>query len=184
MFQTRRIPFMPALQEISDTLIRDQIVRAVVDVFKTMLSEPVTLNTDPAQQNVWPPLAGAAESAKPYVAGMVGFLGDINGLIYVYLPEPFADLCTGKLLGMTPAELKESGVETVNDAVGELTNMIVGVFKNGLCDFGYACKLTIPSIMRGSNFAVELKRPSARHVFVFDSHGHRIVADILMKTDE
>lgn len=174
---------MPALQEISATLIRDQIVKAVVDVFKTMLNEPVTLNVDPSQQQIWPPSCATHES-KPYIAGMVGYLGDINGLIYIYLPESFAEHCTGKLLGMSPAELRESGPETVNDAVGELTNMIVGVFKNGLCDYGYACKLTVPSIMRGGNFAVDLKRPASRHTFVFDSNGHRIVADILMKNDE
>lgn len=175
---------MPALQEISGTLIRDQIVKAVSDVFKTMLSEPISLNADPAQQLVWPPLSELPHEPLTHVVGMVGFLGDINGLIYIYLPNRFADHCTAKLLGMSEAELAEAGPEAVNDAVGELTNMIVGVFKNGLCDCGYACKLTIPSIMRGSDFCVDLKRPAARHIFVFDSHGHRVVADILMKTDE
>ncbi|HEY3757036.1 MAG TPA: chemotaxis protein CheX [Opitutaceae bacterium] len=174
---------MPAIQEISDTLIRDQIVKAVVEVFKTMLSEAIGLSTNPENQQLWPPYT-VPHAPQAHVVGTVGFLGDINGLIYIYLPVAFAEHCTGKLLGMTAEELTEAGAEPVNDAVGELTNMIVGVFKNGLCDVGYACKLTIPSIMRGDNFSVDVKRPNSRHIYVFESHGHRVVADILMKTDE
>ncbi len=175
---------MPALQELSATLIHDQIVRAVVDVFKTMLNEPIALKVPHGEaEHSWPPYSVPHEP-KPHVVGMVGFLGDINGLIYIYLEEQFASYCTGKLLGMSGPELKAAGQEPINDAVGELTNMIVGVFKNGLCDCGYSCKLTIPSIMRGSDFYVDAKRPARRHLFIFESQGRRIIADILMKNDE
>jgi chemotaxis protein CheX len=93
-------------------------------------------------------------------------------------------MVTSQLLGMTDAELDEAGDEPVNDAVGELTNMTVGSFKNGLCDAGYPCMLTIPSILRGSNFCVEPISSAQRHIFRFDCAGHRVVTDILMKTGE
>lgn len=175
---------MPAIQEISETLIREQIVRAVVDVFKTMLSLPIALSGDEAVKLTWPPLSPVPLEATPHVVGTVGFLGDIDGLAYVYFDEPFAVSCTGKMLGMTPAELKEAGPDAVNDAVGELTNMIVGVFKNGLCDAGFQCKLTIPSILRGTNFHVEPRKPAIRRTFWFESCGHRVVADVLFKNED
>ena len=81
----------------------------------------------------------------------------------------------------------ESGftmVEVMNDAIGELTNMTVGSFKNGLCDAGYPCKLTIPSILHGSNFTIEPISSVTRHIYNFDCGGHRIIADVLMKQDE
>jgi chemotaxis protein CheX len=116
--------------------------------------------------------------------GTVGFLGDVSGLIYIYLEEAFAAQCTASLLGMTAEELSAAGAEAVNDAVGELTNMIVGVFKNGLCDQGFSCKLTIPSILRGSDFCVASTGASRRFIYSFAVSGRRVVADILLKTDE
>ena len=85
---------------------------------------------------------------------------------------------------MSEAELAEAGAESVNDAIGELTNMVVGVFKNGLCDAGFPCKLTIPSILRGSNFSVESIGSAQRHIYSFECRGHRIVADILLKSED
>jgi chemotaxis protein CheX len=85
------------------------------------------------------------------------------------------------MLGLKDSELDGDGAEVVNDAIGELTNMIVGVFKNGLCDSGYSCRLTVPSILRGSNFCIEPISSASRRIFYFDCTGYRLVADILMK---
>lgn len=173
---------MPVTAEITETLIRDYINRAVSDVFKTMLGRVPTFS---AQE----PLRGdeplpSPEGNRPQVVGTVGFIGDINGLIYLHLDLGFARICTCHLLGMTEAELDEAGDEVINDAIGELTNMTVGGFKNGLCDAGYPCKLTIPSILRGSNFSIEPISSAVRHIYYFDCAEHRVVADILMKSDE
>lgn len=173
---------MPATAEITETLIRDYINRAVADVFKTMLGREPTFSTQEAHGPGAP--IGAPEGHRPQVVGTVGFIGDINGLIYLHLDLAFARLCTCHLLGMTEAELDEAGDEVINDAIGELTNMTVGSFKNGLCDAGYPCKLTIPSILRGSNFSIEPISSAVRHIYYFDCAEHRVVADILMKQDE
>ncbi len=176
---------MPALQGISESLIRDQIVRAVPDVFKTMLGLPaVLIERTTGQTEPWPPLSPVPSEAKLHIVGTVGFLGDATGLIYIYLEESFAAQCTASLLGMTAEELQAAGADTVNDAVGELTNMIVGVFKNGLCDSGFSCKLTIPSILRGSDFCVASTGTTRRFIYSFEVTGRRVVADIHMKTDE
>lgn len=176
---------MPAAEQITANLIRDNIARAVGDVFKTMLGREPTLT--PIRNNfeqVWPVQSPLADNPRPHVVGTVGFIGDANGLIYLYLDLTFARLCTCHLLGMTEAELNEAGDEVINDAIGELTNMTVGSFKNGLCDAGYPCKLTIPSILHGSNFTIEPISTVTRHVYHFDCGGHRIIADLLMKQDD
>lgn len=176
---------MPAAEQITEPLIRDHIARAVGDVFKTMLGrEPSLTPVSGDIEEVWPLQSAQTEQARPHIVGTVGFLGDINGLIYLYLDLNFARLCTCHLLGMTESELTEAGDEVINDAIGELTNMTVGSFKNGLCDAGYPCKLTIPSILHGSNFTIEPIGPVTRHIYHFDCNGHRIVADILMKQDQ
>ncbi len=173
---------MPATQVITESLIRENIHRAIADVLKTMLGRDCEITTA-ATQGTLPAsqIRGTDEASSPQVVGTVGFIGDINGLIYLYFPLRFAEICTGQLLGLDEAELAQSSDEIVNDAIGELTNMSVGSFKNKLCDAGYPCMLTIPSILRGANFCVEPISSAQRYIYSFDSNGHRIVADILVK---
>jgi len=165
---------MPAIQEISEQLIRSNISRAVCDVFKTMLNrdadDGIVMHEGVAAS--WPPLPPDGE-AIPQVVGTVGFIGDANGLIYLYLP-----------LALAQVELEEAGDEVINDAIGELTNMTVGSFKSSLCDAGFPCKLTIPSILRGSNFCIEPISSVQRYIYSFETSGYKIVADILMKTGD
>jgi len=176
---------MPATEQISEALIRENITRAVGHVFKTMIGrEAVLIPASPANAEQWPLRSARPEDARPHVVGTVGFLGDVNGLIYLYMDLDFARLCTCHLLGMTPAELTVAGDATINDAIGELTNMTVGSFKNALSDSGYACKLTLPSILRGTNFTIEPIGSAARYVHHFDCAGHRTVADILINLED
>ena len=179
---------MPAVtQDISETLIRDNITRAVCDVFKTMLHRAAKLDQmciGGGPDECPPALREENLSLKPQVVGTVGFLGEINGLIYLYFEDSFAKDCTGHLLGMSAAEVTEAGDEVINDAIGEITNMTVGSFKNGLSDQGYPCKLTIPSILRGSNFSIEPISDSMRFIYSFDTEGQRLVADIILKVGE
>lgn len=176
---------MPATKEITESLIREHITRALGDVFKTMLGRQVELCPASEQGTMqWPPFINPAGEGQPQVVGTVGFIGEMNGLIYFYLPADFARLCTCHLLGMTEAEVIEAGDEVINDAIGELTNMGVGSFKNALCDAGFPCKLTIPSILRGSNFSVEPISSAERFIYRFKCGDHRVVTDILLKVGE
>lgn len=173
---------MPAVAEITEALVREYINRAVTDVFKTMLGRVPTFCAEP--QKIGGKTLLVSDPGRPQVVGTVGFIGECNGLIYLHLDLAFARLCTCHLLGMTEAELDEAGDEVINDAIGELTNMTVGSFKNGLCDAGHPCKLTIPSILRGTNFSIEPISSAVRHIYYFDCNEHRVIADILMKQDD
>lgn len=173
---------MATLVEINEALIRSYINRAVGDVFRTMLGrEPSSSHHADSPEGA---RLQALDGTRPQVVGTVGFFGDINGLIYLHLDLAFARICTLHLLGMTEAELDEAGDDVINDAIGELTNMTVGTFKNALCDAGYPCKLTIPSIVRGSNFVIEPISSATRHIYYFECEQHRVVADILIQKDE
>ena len=173
---------MPACEQISEDLFQKTITRAVQDVFKTMLGLQATLialTEEPLSDDTPPKPPVQITGAQ--VVGTVGFVGDISGLIYLYLEAEFANDLASRILGMSPAELEEAGDEVVNDAVGELTNMTVGTFKNQLSDHGYPCKLTIPSILRGSNFSIEPIASATRRIYRFQINNHVLVADLLMK---
>ncbi|HVU23676.1 MAG TPA: chemotaxis protein CheX [Opitutus sp.] len=171
---------MSTIQEITESIIRDNITHAVSDVFKTMLGRKSALVPDAATSAA----GDEAARAVPCVVGTVGFIGELNGLIYLHFDASFARVCAQQLLGMSEAEIDEAGDEVVNDAIGEITNMTVGSFKNSLCDAGFPCRLTIPSILRGTNFSIEPISSTSRYVFQFECTGHRMVADILIKSGE
>ncbi len=175
---------MPTIDQITEPVFRETVTRAVQDVFKTMLAKTAVLSE--ATEN-GPVESGKTEPLKidgQQVVGTVGFIGDISGLIYLYLDSPFANEIASHMLGMTPEEIVEAGDEVVNDAVGELTNMTVGTFKNQLADKGFPCRLTIPSILRGSNFSIEPISSATRRIYRFRVGDHNLVADLLMKSGE
>jgi CheY-like chemotaxis protein len=84
-----------------------------------------------------------------------------------------------RMLGLAEAELQ--GDDMVNDAIGELSNMIVGCAKSRLCDAGAPCVLTIPSIVRGQSFVIEPACPCNRHLLGFRCGADHIMIELLME---
>lgn len=177
---------MPTLEKITETLINQNIHRAAADVFKTMLERDMVpvhaIENDPLTP--WPAAQALPAPDTPLIIGQVGYAGTVTGVAFIYFERAFADECVCKLLGVSPAELRALGHDAVKDAVGELTNMTVGSFKNGLCDAGYPCLLTIPAVFTVLDFKVAAKSTAKRYTHVFDSHGRRLVIDVLMKAEE
>jgi chemotaxis protein CheX len=163
--------------EISDPLIQDCIVQSVRKVFQTMMGHDVSFVEQLGEETLATPHANAL------IIGSVGFIGVANGLIYLCFSEQFAKVASGRMLGMSMAEIELQGNAVINDAIGEITNMTVGGFKNTLCDMGFPCKLTLPAIVRGSNLSIAAVKSATRHVFRFDCTGHRFVADIQLKIE-
>ncbi|MBK1880458.1 chemotaxis protein CheX [Pelagicoccus mobilis] len=158
---------------------------SIDSVFSTMLDRSASIkqvikveedtNTEGMQLPV--------DANTPMIAGTVGFLGNLTGIIYIFMELPLAVEATCKLLDMEAHEISDDDHELVNDAIGELTNMIVGTFKNDLSNKGYECRMTIPSILRGSNFSIEPAEVAMRRIYKFDCDGRSFVIDVLMKEE-
>jgi chemotaxis protein CheX len=69
----------------------------------------------------------------------------------------------------------------VNDAVGEIANMVVGNLKSRLADRGLNCILTIPSIVRGNNFRIEPTSCTQRRICSYQCDGDQVVVEVLLK---
>lgn len=164
-----------------DTLLAEMMIDAVEKVFSTMLRRKVALTRQFISDRVHTTSPDLEGGDFPVVVGTVGFIGKTNGVIYLYLPEALAVALACDMLGLGPTDLGSGDAETVNDAIGELTNMIVGTFKNQLCDRGLDCHLTIPSILRGSRFRVQPVANATRRVFEFETNGSRFLSDVLIE---
>lgn len=81
---------------------------------------------------------------------MVGLAGTYNGLVSVHLPWPLAISFTSLMLGMEVTEIDDD----VNDAMGEIANMVAGSFKQHLSKGGSDIQLSTPSVVNGSDYVV------------------------------
>jgi chemotaxis protein CheX len=143
---------------------------AVSSVFGTMLNLPVVEESEGAPMS----------SGEQHLAGSIGFIGIVTGVIFVYSTVSFAHEVTRGMLGL---ETNITGEEMVNDAFGEITNMIVGHIKSRLADRGMTCVLTIPSILRGSNFTIEPTSSTRRRISTFRCGVNPLVVEVLLKSN-
>jgi chemotaxis protein CheX len=125
-----------------------------------------------------------AGSRDPLIVGSVGFTGEANGMVYLYMEMELAANIAAGITGMTAAELRTpDNAEIVRDVVGEITNMTVGTFKNGICDLGFQCKVTLPTVLQGSQLKVETIAGGNRWTFDFSVMGRPLVADLFMREE-
>ncbi|MGC3990581.1 MAG: chemotaxis protein CheX [Chthoniobacteraceae bacterium] len=115
---------------------------------------------------------GVSGIAMPFqtngVTGAVSLAGRLNGIVYASFTEALAERAAQSVLG-DPSLVDHA---TVNDVVGELTNMISGNIKAKMANVGYACRLSIPTVMRGQAISIDAGNTpiSVGSTFTFDNH--------------
>jgi chemotaxis protein CheX len=141
---------------------------AVRDVFGTMLNYEL----EPVPGNVW-------LRNEPHMAGCVGFTGEVDGVVYIYASEHFARRMASRLLRMDEKHLNDESM--VCDAMGEITNMVAGPIKSRFSDHGIGCVLTIPAIVRGSDFKIETVGSTHRRYFAYRCPDGELAAEVVIR---
>lgn len=142
----------------------------VSQVFSTMLSMDVqTLGGD---------CPSRLEGDR--IIGSVGFAGAIMGSITIEVERTFAGMMTAAMLGIEPDEV--GGEEDVFDVLGEVSNMIGGNLKSRLCDTGFPCELSIPSIVAGRDFNLESRDWSTHECLAFRHQDHLALVNVYVKS--
>ncbi len=172
-----KLPF--SLQELEGMMIE-----AVGKFFDTMVGLPIQYEgakVGASYDDLDGPPPPVLPSTQTVIVGMVGFIGLMSGVINLYMEEDLALRLTGSFLGMNDSELAEEGPEVIHDTLGEMTNMIVGTFKNAVSDKGFQCRMTVPSILRGTNFTIETPSTVFRQIYTFRILNSPFIADLTMK---
>ena len=150
----------------------EEFTRAAVrDVFNKMLRLEVKDDQAPAL---------APESAG-HIIGSVGFIGRATGIVYLSAGVGLARVVTGNMLGITETEMDDG---MINDAFGELSNMVVGSVKSRLSDSGWPCVLTIPSIVRVNGMQIESAADAKRGFFAFRTAERQLIIEIAVKVPQ
>jgi chemotaxis protein CheX len=94
---------------------------------------------------------GAPADSTPqgqFVLGTISFSGKAAGAVHLRLSIESARQVAARILGLEPQQI--TGAADINDAVGELLNIITGNFKSNLSDAGLDCSLEPPQVMQTS----------------------------------
>jgi CheY-specific phosphatase CheX len=140
---------------------------ATQEVFDTMLSMELT-------EKDHQELTGASR-----IVGSVSLAGSVSGTVNIHVSDTFASLITANMLGMELDEIDSD--EEVHDVIGELSNMIGGDLKSHLCDAGFTCELSIPSITSGKDFSIESKGWAVNEIVYFQYQEHIALVEAFIK---
>lgn len=132
---------LAAINLTEDQLIKS-LIKDVQEVFVNMVGVEDLMHL-PIQVDV-------TTHFKECLTAMVGLAGTYNGLVSVHLPWPLAISFTSLMLGMEVTEIDDD----VNDAMGEIANMVAGSFKQHLSKGGSDVHLSTPSVVNGGDYVV------------------------------
>lgn len=156
-------------QTIQNSEVREFMKRHLVGVFDTMLSLKAILV----------PKAKTVQFSER-VTGSGGFVGEkVTGAIYLHLSVPMANHMAATMTHLDPDEIPDDN--TVNDVVGEITNMLTGGLKSWICDAGIKCAASTPTIIRGAGFSIEPMSDVHRECLIFDCDDDRFSVEIHIK---
>jgi len=140
---------------------------ATQEVFDTMLSMELTEQEHKA-------FTGGSR-----IVGSVSLAGSVSGTVNIHVSNTFATQITANMLGMELDEIDSD--EEVHDVIGELSNMIGGDLKSRLCDAGFTCELSIPSITSGKDFSIESKGWAVNEIVYFQYQEHIALIEAFIK---
>ena len=130
----------------NEELLAQKLMRDVKDIFGTMVGLEDLLHL--------PIQIDPVTNFKDCISAMVGMAGTFNGLVSLHMPSDLAVRATCGMLGM---DVTEAG-DDVNDALGEIANMIAGSFKQHLSKGGLDIHLSTPSVVYGKEYVITLSK--------------------------
>ena len=106
----------------------------------------------------------------------IGFSGKADGKLFLRLSPDGARRVAAAMLRANPEKMTQEA--EINDAIGELLNMVTGNLKSNLCDAGLDCELHTPSVGRTRTFEIEAIPGGGWERAVFHAPGILLFVDL------
>lgn len=123
----------------------EEMARYIIDATKEVFSTMIVMDVEDQY-----PMQEQVTTFHCSITGMVGLAGSYTGILSIHCPAPLAMKITSNMLGM---EIDEVG-EDVNDALGEIANMLGGHVKQVLSKGGLDLNLSIPTVISGETYTI------------------------------
>jgi len=125
--------------------VREKIFESVKEIFTTMVMMDVAAGGEIPKEKI--PLTDS-------ISGIIGLAGTHKGVLAIHLPHRVAMAITSSFLGMDVDEINSD----VEDAVGELANMLGGNVKSILSENGRDINLSMPTTISGKQYDFQSKK--------------------------
>lgn len=145
--------------------LNDKIIESTAEIFSTMVMMEVSVQGDITDDLL--PLQNS-------ITGVIGLAGTYKGVLAIHCPNEVAMAITGSFLGMDVEEINED----VEDAVGEIANMLGGSVKSILSENGRDIDLSLPSIIRGESYEFQPTREVDRVVIPFECDAGKFAVEL------
>jgi len=154
-----------------DLDLQKQIIDSTQAVFDSMLMIPIT--------------TGAILSEKVYtfqtsISGMLGFAGDVQGMLTIHCPQNVAFTITTALLGVDIDTVDDD----VKDTIGELANMVLGGIKDGFVEQGIQINLAIPTVLAGRSYRISGMDDASWTTVPFHLNEGDFLVELKLKTNK
>lgn len=157
------------------SLTEEQLARYITDSTREVFSTMVMM--DPSDDL---PLSEPINRFKCSITGMVGFAGTYSGVISIHCPVSLALKITSSMLGMECDEVNDD----LNDAIGEIANMLGGSVKLVLSKGGLDVKLSIPTVISGEDYTVNSLSDIDCVVIPFNLDGEKFLVGLTLKKED
>lgn len=148
--------------------LREKIIESTQEIFTTMVMMEITAleeNADPV------------DKLKEGITGLIGLAGAAKGIIAIHLPNKVAFAITSSFLSMDVNEINED----VEDAIGEIANMLGGDVKTALSENGRNIDISLPSTISGSDYEFQTAKNAERTIIKFRSDSGDFLVDLQME---
>ncbi|BCS54184.1 chemotaxis protein CheX [Geobacter sp. SVR] len=164
-------PLITAALGISEDELIRLVTADVSEVFTTMVDIDDVLHV--------PHVVDPVKHFNDCVTAMVGLAGAYNGMVSLHATHSLAMSFTSRMLGM---EVTEIGPD-VNDALGEIANMLAGSFKQHLTRAGNDVRLSTPSVVNGKEYVISVGNPQDTLTLLFDVQSEWFILSIVLETE-
>ncbi len=134
--------------------IKQKIIECTQEIFTSMIMMDISVSDETPQ---------IPKVLHDNISGMIGLGGTHKGILGIHLPYVVAMAITSSFLGMEVTEIGED----VEDAVGELANMLGGNVKTILSEKGRDIELSLPSTIHGKEYGVQTSHDTENVVISF-----------------
>jgi chemotaxis protein CheX len=139
---------------------------AVIEVFQMMAG--VSLVPNPS----------TTEEPRGEHTAMVGLAGALCGMVTIRCTKASSSSLASAMLGGDAA----SNPSTISDALGELCNMVAGNFKAKISSLADHCMLSVPTVISGEDYSMEMAEPNEGIAISFLMDGKAVWVALVIHT--
>jgi chemotaxis protein CheX len=148
--------------------ISDKIIESAKEIFSSMVMMEISVNGDSMIKS---------EPLIESISGVIGLAGTHKGVLAIHIPNKVAMAITSSFLGMDVDEINED----VEDAVGELANMLGGNVKSILSENGRDINLSLPSTITGKQYDFQPTKEAERIIIPFRCDAGEFTVDLQLE---